>query len=66
MKVVYKSGKCMLLSDCLSRMSDPTTFEEDESLNLQVTSIDHDEQCINLLGVKQALVDDPVSVLLGD
>ena len=42
MKVVNKSGKFMFLSDYLSGMSDPATREEDESLNLQVTSIDHD------------------------
>ena len=31
-----------------------------------MTAIDHDEQCINLLDVKQALMGDPVSILLGD
>ena len=66
MKVVYKSGKYMFLSDCLSRMSDPATREEDDSLNLWVMSIDHDQGCINLTDVKCALLEDPVSVLLGD
>ena len=47
-------------------MSNPATCKEDESLNLQVTAIDHDEQCINLSDVKQALMEDPVSILLGD
>ena len=65
MDVVYKSGKCMFVSDCLSRMANPVTCEEDESLNLQITSIEQ-EQCINLSEVKQALVEDPVSILLGD
>ena len=65
----YKSGKSSFLSDCLSRMSDPATCEEDESLNLQVMSTVTDtdsEPSLNLTTVKQALVDDPVSVLLGD
>ena len=56
----------MLLSDCLSCMSNPATREEDESLNLQVMAIDHDEQCINLSDVKQALMEDPILILLGD
>ena len=43
MKVEYKSGKLLLLSDCLSRMSNPACQKEDESLNLQVKAIDHDE-----------------------
>ena len=48
-------------------MPDPATQQEDESLNLQVTSIDSDsEPSLNLAAVKQALVDNPVSVLLGD
>ena len=50
---------------CLSRMANPVTCEEDESLNLQITSIEQ-EQCINLSEVKQTLVEDPVSILLGD
>ena len=45
-------------------MSDPATHEEDELLNLQVTSID--SETLNLTVVKQALVDDPASVLLRD
>ena len=32
-------GKSMFVSDCLSRMVDPDTCEEDESLNLQVMAI---------------------------
>ena len=66
MKVEYKSGKLMLLSDCLSHMSNPATHKEDDSLNLQVLAIDHDEQFINLLDVKQALMEDPISILLGN
>ena len=46
-------------------MANPVTCEEDESLNLQITSIEH-EQCINHSEVKQALLEDPVSILLGD
>ena len=65
MDVVYKSGKSMLVSDCLSRMANPTTSEEDESLNLQIMSIEK-EQCITLSEVKKALTEDPVSILLGD
>ena len=63
--IEYKSGKLLLLSDFLSRMSDPATQQEDELLNLQVTSIDF-KPSISLAAVKQALVDVPVSVLLGD
>ena len=47
-------------------MSNPATHKKDESLNLQVTAIDHDEQCINISDVKQALMEDPLSILLGD
>ena len=65
MDVVYKSGKSMLVSDCLSRMANPTTCKEDESLNLQIMSIEQ-EQCITLSEVKKALTEDPVSILLGD
>ena len=65
MDVVYKSGKSMLVSDCLSRMANPATCKEDESLNLQITSIEQ-EQCITLSEVKKALTEDPVSILLGD
>ena len=65
MDVVYKSGKSMLVSDCLSRMANPATCEEDESLNLQITSIEQ-KQCITLSEVKKALIEDPVSILLGD
>ena len=69
MDVEYKFGKCLLLSDCLSRMSDPTIHEQDELLNLQVTFIVTDtdfEPSLSLTTVKQALIEDPVSVLLGD
>ena len=66
MDIVYKSGKSMLVSDCLSRMANPTTSEEDESLNLQIMSIEQQEQCITLSEVKKALTEDPVSILLGD
>ena len=65
MDVVYKSGKSMLVSDCLSRMANPATCKEDESLNLQITSIEQ-EQCITLSEVKKVLTEDPVSILLGD
>ena len=65
MNVVYKPGKCMFVSDCLSRMANPATCEEDESFNLQITFIEH-EQCINLSEVKQALMEDPVSIFLRD
>ena len=48
-------------------MSDPATHKEDESLNLQVMSIVSDsEPSLSLTAVKQALVDDLVSILLGD
>ena len=60
MDVVYKSGKSMLVSDCLSRMANPTTNKEDESLNLQIMSIEQ-EQCITLSEVKKALTEDPVN-----
>ena len=43
MNVQYKAGKHLLLSDCLSRLSDPATQEEDESLNLHVMSIESEE-----------------------
>ena len=43
MKVEYKAGKYLLLSDCLSRLSDPAMQEEDESLNLHVASIESEE-----------------------
>ena len=43
MNIEYKSGKHLLLSDYLSRLSDPATQEEDESLNLLVTSIESKE-----------------------
>ena len=39
MNVEYKPGKFLVLSDCLSRLSNPAMQEEDESLNLHVTSI---------------------------
>ena len=43
MKVQYKAGKHLLLSDCLSRLSNPASQEEDESLNLHVTSIESED-----------------------
>ena len=47
----------MFVSDCLSRMANPDTCEEDESLNLQVMAItENHDQCINLAEVKQALL----------
>ena len=60
MNVEYKAGKFLFLSDCLSRMSNLATREEDESRNLQVMSIvdNHDEEhehCISLTTVKQVL-----------
>ena len=67
MNIEYKSGKHLLLSDCLSRLSDPATQEEDESLNLHVMSIESEEDgSLSLAGVREALIEDPVSVLLGD
>ena len=68
MNVEYKSGKHLLLSDCLSRLSNPTTQEEDESLNLHVTSIESEDSdsFLSLANVHEALMEDSVSVLLGD
>ena len=68
MIVQYKAGKYLLLSDCLSRLSNPATQEEDESLDLHVTSIESEENdsFLSLASVCEALMEDPVSVLLGD
>ena len=67
MKVIYKLGKSMFVSDCLSTMVSPDTCEEDESLNLQVMAItENQDQCINLADIKQALLQYLISVLLGD
>ena len=67
MNVQYKAGKYLLLSDCLSRLSNPATQEEDESLNLHVTSIESEEDgSLSLASVHEALMEDPVSVLWGD
>ena len=43
MNVQYKAGKYLLLSDCLSRLSNPATQEEDESLNLHIMAIESEE-----------------------
>ena len=72
MDVQYKAGKHLLLSDCLSRLSNPATQEEDESLNLHVTSIESEDgdspsPISNFVQyVHDALMEDPISVLLGD
>ena len=67
MNVHYKTGKHLLLSDYLSRLSDPVTQEEDDSLNLHVISIESEEDgSLSLTGVCEALMEVPVSVLLGD
>ena len=67
MNMQYKAGKYLLLSDCLSRLSNPTTQEEDESLNLHVTSIGSEEDgSLSLASVHEALMEDPVSVFSGD
>ena len=72
MKVQYKAGKHLLLSDCLSRLSNPTSQEEDESLNLHITSITEVEAedgslpLLMLSKVRDALMEDPISILLGD
>ena len=42
------------------------TQEEDESLNLHVTSIESEDSVLNLTTVHEALMEDPISVLLGD
>ena len=70
MKVQYKAGKHLLLSDCLSRLSNPASQEEDESLNLHVTSIVSEDGdsllLLTLSKVHEALMEDPISILLGD
>ena len=66
MNVEYKAGKFLLLSDCLSRLSNPDMQEEDKSLNLHIMSIESEDDDLSLTKVREALVDDPVSVLLGD
>ena len=71
MNVQYKVGKYLLLSDCLSRLSNPATQEEDESLNLHVTCQLNQKRSdslpfLSLTSVCEALMEDPVSVLLGD
>ena len=68
MNMQYKAGKHLLLSDCLSRLSNPATQEEDESPNLHVTSIatEENDSLFSLASVREALMEDPVSVLLGD
>ena len=68
MNVQYKAGIYLLLSDCLSRLSNPATQEEDESLNLHVMAIklEENDSLLSLTSVHKALMEDPVSVLLGD
>ena len=68
MNVEYKSGKHLLLSDCLSKLPNPNMQEEDESLNLHVMPIETEERdsLVNLAQIREALMDNPVSVLLGD
>ena len=70
MNMQYKAGKYLLLSDCCSRLSNPATQEEDESLNLHVMSIESEENdslpLLSLASVHEALMEDPASVLLGD
>ena len=72
MDMQYKAGKHLLLSDCLSRLSNPTTQEEDKSLNLHVTSIESEDgdslplPFLTLSNVCNALMEDPISVLLGN
>ena len=70
MKVQYKAGKYLLLSDCLSRLSNPASQEEDESLNLYVMSIESEDgdslPLLTLSKVHDALMEDPIFVLLGD
>ena len=70
MEVQYKAGKHLLLSDCLSRLSNPASQEEDESLNLHVTSNESEDgdslPFLTLSNVCDALMEDPISVLLGD
>ena len=67
MNVEYKSGKHLLISDCLSRLSNPNTQEEDKSLNPHVMPIETEkDSLVNLAQVREALMEDPVSVLLGD
>ena len=68
--VQHKAGKHLLLSDCLSRLSNPASQEEDESLNLHVTSIESQDgeslPFLTLSNMRDALMEDPISVLLGD
>ena len=63
MKVQYKADKHLLLSDCLSRLSNPASQEEDESLNLHVTSIVSEDgdslPLLTLSKVCEALMEDP-------
>ena len=62
MKVQYKaSANIYCLSDCLSRLSNPASQEEDESLNLHVTSISEDGSLplLTLSKVCEALMEDP-------
>ena len=70
MNVQYKAGKHLLLSDCLSRLSNPATQEEDKSLNLHVMSIESEDgdslPFLTLSNVCDALMEDPISVLLGN
>ena len=51
-------------------MSNPATQEEDKSLNLHVTSIESEDAdslpFLTLSDAHEALMEDPVSVLLGD
>ena len=66
MNVEYKPGKFLVLSDCLSRLSNLAMQEEDESLNLHVTSIKSGDANLGLEQVHEELMKDPVSILLGD
>ena len=54
MNVQYKAGKHLLLSDCLSRLSNPTMQEDDESLNLHVTLIESEDSNCSLSLAKSA------------
>ena len=68
MNVEYKAGKHLLLSDCLSQLSNPATQEEDESSNLHVMPIESEDNdsLVNLAQVREAQMEEPVSVLFGN
>ena len=64
MNIEYVTQKCVPVADCLSRLINPNSAQEDESLDLQIAELGMEPMNIDWDNIRRFMVNDPTLVRL--